>query len=113
MVRLAGLLVGTLSGMEWMFTGNHDDLPDQAEAWLRHDPVCNTVLLTVLDGMRHGLWNDGALLGWFGVGEAVDGAVVHTPPHPLVLGEIPLDSVSSLAEALTGRHLAGVRGVLD
>jgi GNAT superfamily N-acetyltransferase len=98
--------------MQWTFTANVDEFPDHAEAWLRRDPVRNTVPLTVLGRMRHGLWNDGAMLGWLTAGGEVRGAVLHTPPYALLLGDVPLDSVASLAEGLRDRHLSGVNGPL-
>ncbi|WP_248958873.1 hypothetical protein [Sphaerisporangium perillae] len=98
--------------MVWRFAATLDEFPDAAEAWLRRDPVRNTVPLTVLGRMRHGLWLDGPLLGWFTAGGEVRGAVLHTPPYPLLLGDIPLDSVAPLAEGLRDRDLSGVSGPL-
>ncbi|MFC4531948.1 GNAT family N-acetyltransferase [Sphaerisporangium dianthi] len=96
--------------MVWRFTASLDDFPDAAEAWLRRDPVRNTVPLTVLGRMRHGLWQDGPLLGWFTAGGEVRAAMLHTPPSPLLLGDIPLDTVRSLAHALRDHGTAGVNG---
>jgi hypothetical protein len=50
--------------MTWTFTGEVEGLPGAAEAWLRRDPVRNTVPMTVLGRIRHGLWNDDLLFGW-------------------------------------------------
>ncbi|MCW2878257.1 MAG: acetyltransferase-like protein [Sphaerisporangium sp.] len=96
--------------MVWTFTASLDEFPDQAEAWLRSDPVRNTVPLTVLGRMRHGLWNDGSMLGWLTADGEVRGVVLHTPPYALLLGDIPIDSVASLAEGLRERYLSGVSG---
>ncbi|MFC4589480.1 GNAT family N-acetyltransferase [Sphaerisporangium corydalis] len=96
--------------MLWTFTSVLDEFPGAADAWLRRDPVRNTVALTVLGRLRHGLWNEGLMLGWLTEGDEVRGAVLHTPPYSLVLADIPLRSVPSLAEGLRGREITGVSG---
>ncbi|MEO3813597.1 GNAT family N-acetyltransferase [Sphaerisporangium sp. B11E5] len=96
--------------MTWTFTGDVDEFPAPAEAWLRRDPVRNTVPLTVLRRVRLGLWNDDLLLGWYATGGEVAGAVLHTPPHPLLLGDIPVAVVPELAEAVRDREIAAVSG---
>ncbi|MFB9252366.1 GNAT family N-acetyltransferase [Sphaerisporangium melleum] len=96
--------------MVWRFTNVLDEFPEAADAWLRRDPVRNTVALTVLGRMRHGLWSDDRLLGWFTASGEVRGAVLHTPPYALLLGDIPDDTVAPLAEALRGREISGVNG---
>ncbi|RCG25084.1 GNAT family N-acetyltransferase [Sphaerisporangium album] len=96
--------------MLWTFTGHVDGLPDGVEHWLRTDPARNTVPLTVLGRMRAGLWADGATLGWLTADGEVCGAVVHTPPYPLLLADIPVDSVPALADAVRGREISAVSG---
>ncbi|GII87229.1 N-acetyltransferase [Sphaerisporangium siamense] len=96
--------------MSWTFTSRPEEFPEAAEAWLRADPTRNTVPLTVLNRLRHGLWAEDATLGWLTAGGEVRGAVVHTPPYPVLLGDIPLGSVAALAEALRGRPISGVSG---
>ncbi|MET8160738.1 GNAT family N-acetyltransferase [Sphaerisporangium sp. NPDC005289] len=98
--------------MVWRFTASLDEFPSAAEAWLRRDPVRNTVPLTVLGRMRHGLWQDDPLLGWFTSGGEVRAAMLHTPPSPLLLGDIPLDTVAPLARELREREATGVNGPL-
>jgi GNAT superfamily N-acetyltransferase len=95
-----------------MFTSDLTEFPAAAESWLRGDPVLNTVPLTVLARLRQGLWSDDAMLAWLTDGDAVRGVAVQTPPHPVVLAEIPPDSVRPLAEALGARALPGVSGSL-
>ncbi|MEV6981260.1 GNAT family N-acetyltransferase [Sphaerisporangium sp. NPDC051017] len=96
--------------MLWSFTGHVDGLPERVEQWLRGDPARNTVPLTVLGRMRAGLRTDGATLGWLTAGGEVRGAVLHTPPYPLLLADIPLDSVPALADAVRGREISAVSG---
>lgn len=98
--------------MAWTFTSELGEFPDAAEAWLRRDPVRNTVPLTVLARLRQGLWADGFLLGWLTGGGEVCGVVIHTPPHPLVLGDIPHESVAPLARELRDRDFPAVHGPL-
>ncbi|MFC6080020.1 GNAT family N-acetyltransferase [Sphaerisporangium aureirubrum] len=96
--------------MTWTFATDVDDFPVPADAWLRRDPVRNTVPLTVLRRIRHGLWNDDLLIGWYVAGGEVAGVVVHTPPYPLLLGDIPSAAIPALAEALRDRELDAVNG---
>ncbi|GIH92822.1 GNAT family N-acetyltransferase [Planobispora siamensis] len=99
--------------MRWLFTTDVTDFPAAAEGWLRRDPVRATVPLTVLARIRRGMWSDGVLLGWLvsgGSGREVRGVVLHTPPYPLLLSDLPGEAVAPLAEALRGRDLSGVDG---
>ncbi|GII81038.1 putative acetyltransferase [Sphaerisporangium rufum] len=96
--------------MAWTFTTELDELPPAADAWLRGDPTRNTVALTVLARGRSGLWGGGAMAGWYADGESVRGVVLHTPPYQLLVPDIPLDIVPSLAEALRDLPLPGVGG---
>jgi GNAT superfamily N-acetyltransferase len=98
--------------MEWTFTGDLAQFPDAARSWLRLNPVLNTVPLTVLGRLHSGLRAEGALLGWLTVDDVVHGAILHTPPFPLLLGGIPVDSAPALADALRSRDLRGVNGPL-
>ncbi|MDH2428177.1 GNAT family N-acetyltransferase [Sphaerisporangium sp. TRM90804] len=96
----------------WTFTGDFENLPRAAQAWLRRDPVRNTVPITVLRGMGEGLWNRDILLGWLTEGAEVTGVVLHTPPYPVLLSDLPVGAVPSLAEELRGREVPGVSGPL-
>ncbi|RJL30322.1 GNAT family N-acetyltransferase [Bailinhaonella thermotolerans] len=99
--------------MRWIFVSDPSGLPADAESWLRRDPIRNTVPLTVLHQIaHHNLWRDNLLLGSLVDDGRVRGVVVHTPPHHLVLGDIPPESVPALASALAGRDLPGVNGPL-
>ncbi|MFC7649088.1 hypothetical protein ACFQX6_58170 [Streptosporangium lutulentum] len=50
--------------MTWTFTSKVEVYAGAAEPWLLRDPVRNTVPLTVLRGMRGGIWGDDLLMGW-------------------------------------------------
>ncbi|WP_285777278.1 GNAT family N-acetyltransferase [Microtetraspora sp. NBRC 13810] len=96
--------------MGWSFTADLQGFPAEAEAWLLRDPVRSTVPLTVLNRIRQGDEQNGMLLGWYTGGGAVAGVVVHTPPFPLILGDLPGEAIGALAEALRGREVRGVSG---
>ncbi|MCT9933839.1 GNAT family N-acetyltransferase [Planotetraspora sp. A-T 1434] len=100
--------------MTWAFTADVEEYAAAAEAWLLRDPVRNTVLLTVLRGLRSGQFAEDPLMGWFDEDGSVTGAVSHTPPYPLGLGDVPHAVLPSLATGLIelDRSLPGVSGPL-
>jgi predicted GNAT family acetyltransferase len=100
--------------MTWIFTSDVEAYTGVAEPWLLRDPVRNTVPLTVLRAIRGGLWGDDALLGRLEREGQVVAAAIQTPPHPLLLPEIPADAVPDLATRLieAERAISGVSGPL-
>ncbi|MFD8980729.1 GNAT family N-acetyltransferase [Streptomyces sp. NPDC059564] len=69
-------------------------------------PVANTLLLTVTDSLErrgpHARGSADPVFGWWtGPDAAVAGALLRTPPFPLLLGTLPPEAVRAL-----GRHLA-------
>jgi hypothetical protein len=88
-------------------------LPDAVEKWLRRSPDMNTVPLTVLDRIKRGLPADGMLLGWLAEGDEIHGMTLHTPPHPLLLPDLPEDAARTLAPALRAQDhpVNGVSGL--
>jgi predicted GNAT family acetyltransferase len=100
--------------MTWTFTSKVEVYAGAAEPWLLQDPVRNTVPLTVLRGMRIGLWSDDLLLGWLKRDGEIVAAACQTPPHFLLLPVIPADTVRDLATQLieAERTIPGVSGPL-
>ncbi|GAA4209844.1 GNAT family N-acetyltransferase [Streptosporangium oxazolinicum] len=100
--------------MTWIFTSDAEAYTGVAEPWLLRDPVRNTVPLTVLRAIRGGLWGDDVLLGRLERDGRVVAAAIQTPPHALLLPEIPADTVPELATRLieTERAISGVNGPL-
>lgn len=99
--------------MRWTLTADVDDFVAAAESWLLRDPVRNTVVLTVLRGIRSGQFSEDPLLGWVADEEGtVAGAICHTPPYPLLLGTVQPGALPSLAAALIERErsIPGVTG---
>jgi GNAT superfamily N-acetyltransferase len=98
----------------WTFTSDIGAYAAVAEQWLLRDPVRNTVPLTVLSSLRAGLWADDVLMGWLEGESGVSGAMSHTPPYPLLLGDVPVEAVPALAAELieSGREVSGVSGPL-
>ncbi|MBO3750976.1 GNAT family N-acetyltransferase [Streptosporangiaceae bacterium NEAU-GS5] len=102
--------------MTWTLVSSQEKFPAAAEAWLLRDPVRNTVPLTVLRGIRTGLFIDDVMLGWHipdhvADGE-IDGVALHTQPFPLLLGAVDPGLLAPLAtELIALEHpLAGVTG---
>jgi GNAT superfamily N-acetyltransferase len=101
--------------MAWQLTDSMDEFERAAGEHLRGDPVRQTVPLSVLDGLRHaGLSRYGAdppMFGWHERADGtVDGALLQTPPFPLLLASSPAGSVPGLLAALAaaGRVPAAV-----
>ncbi|WP_030154439.1 GNAT family N-acetyltransferase [Streptomyces sp. NRRL S-244] len=100
--------------MTWTFT--HDLAAYRAAAGpaVAADPVANTTLLTVLDALeRRGPDAYGSaepFFGWWtGADGGVAGALLRTPPYPLLIGALPAQAVRDLGAALaTEPLLAGV-----
>ncbi len=71
-------------------------------------------LLPLTDTLRHRNLHfygpDDPIFGWFTQDGEVTGACLQTPPHPLLLIGMPLDTVPPLAKQLSGRPLPGVNG---
>jgi predicted GNAT family acetyltransferase len=100
--------------MTWTFTSKVEVYAGAAEPWLLQDPVRNTVPLTILRGMRIGLWGDDLLLGWLERDGETVAAACQTPPRFLLLPAIPVDTVRDLATQLieAERVIPGVSGPL-
>ncbi|GAB1824186.1 GNAT family N-acetyltransferase [Herbidospora sp. RD11066] len=86
--------------MTWVLSDDVTGFPGDAEDWLLRDPVRNTVPLTVLRGLRSGVFREGNLCGWHVEDDEITGVVLHTPPYPLLLGAVPVGFLGSLASEL-------------
>src|SRR5262245_6273228 len=64
--------------MTWTLVTSQEKFPAAAEEWLLRDPVRNTVPLTVLRGIRTGLFIDDVMLGFHTPDVSPEG----TPPDP-------------------------------
>jgi RimJ/RimL family protein N-acetyltransferase len=100
--------------MAWIFTSDVEVFAGAAEPWLLRDPVRNTVLLTVLRGIRAGVHSGDVLLAWLEEDGRTVAAAVQTPPRGLLLPDLPGGSVPSLATALieAERAVPGISGPL-
>ncbi|WP_030456769.1 GNAT family N-acetyltransferase [Herbidospora cretacea] len=86
--------------MTWVLSDDVTGFPGDAEDWLLRDPVRNTVPLTVLRGLRSGVFRDDNLCGWFVEDDQIAGVILHTPPYPLLLGAVPVHTLGALAREL-------------
>jgi RimJ/RimL family protein N-acetyltransferase len=100
--------------MTWTFTTDAAEFAEAAEPWLLRDPVRNTVPLTVLRGIRSGQFAEHPLMGWLAKDGTVVAAIIHTPPYPLLLADLPLGTLPALAAGLIerDREVPGVSGPL-
>jgi RimJ/RimL family protein N-acetyltransferase len=95
--------------MDWELTNSLDEFERVAAPHLLADPVRQTVALSVLASLRAaGLarFGDGPpLFGWHRRGDGtVDGAVLQTPPFPLLLASLPAGSVAGLLTVLSAER---------
>ncbi|MFD0356270.1 GNAT family N-acetyltransferase [Streptomyces sp. NPDC127110] len=98
--------------MTWTFSTDLAAYLAAARPAVAAQPVVNTTLLTVIDALeRRGpraFGDSDPLFGWWtGADGAVDGALLHTPPFPLLLGAVPPEAVRALAGALGSDPLRG------
>ncbi|MEU4829381.1 GNAT family N-acetyltransferase [Streptosporangium sp. NPDC023615] len=100
--------------MTWTFTSDVETFAEAAEPWLLRDPVRNTVVLTVLRAVRMGLWSEGVLLGRLERDGRTVAVALQTPPHFLLLADIPTETVPELVTCLIEdeRVIPGVSGSL-
>src|ERR1700722_6683358 len=110
-----------MAGMGWQTTGDVAAFRGEAGAFLRRERARNTVLLTLTEQLRvshsRGAAADAGaadpaglpLFGWWaGDGGEAGGALMHTPPYPLLLTAVTAGAAADLAAALAGRPLRGV-----
>ncbi len=95
--------------MAWQLTDSLAEFERAAAEHLRADPVRQTVPLSVLANLRlAGLERYGAeppLFGWHQREDGtVDGAVLRTPPFPMLLASLPAGSVPGLLAALAAQR---------
>jgi len=101
--------------MPWRLTRCLQDFLDVAGDYLRTEPARNTVMLTILESLRQrglAVYGDTPpIFGWHtDAARLTDGALLQTPPYPVLLAPLPEGSVPDLIELLTesGSPLAAV-----
>lgn len=100
--------------MTWTFSSDLAAYLAAARPAIAAEPVANTSLLTVIDALeRRGpdaYGPDAPFFGWWtGEDGAVAGALLCTPPYPLLIGTLPAGAVRELGAALGSEPvLAGV-----
>jgi GNAT superfamily N-acetyltransferase len=108
---------GSMARMGWRTTSDVAEFLAAAGEYLWRERARNTVILTVSEQLRvnqalyAGHPSGEPLLGWqTDQAGVVDGAFLHTPPHPLLLAAVASDVAADLARTLAGRPVAGVNG---
>ncbi|MFF4497718.1 GNAT family N-acetyltransferase [Streptomyces sp. NPDC001546] len=96
--------------MTWTFSTDLAACLATARPHLAAHPVRNTILLSALDALErrgpHAYGDTEPVFGWWsGADGTVDGAVLHTPPFPLLTGVLPTEAVHALGRALTADPL--------
>ena len=90
--------------MPWHLTGDISVFVAAADDYLRGDPVRNTVPLSVLAGLLASgpaaYGDDPPQFGWHESGGRSDGAVLRTPPHPLLVAGFPAGAAAGLLSQL-------------
>ncbi|MBT2527874.1 GNAT family N-acetyltransferase [Streptomyces sp. ISL-99] len=91
----------------WTFTEDLDEYLAAAGAAVAARPVENTLLLTVADTLRRrgrDAYGEGTpRYGWWrGADGGVEGALLWTPPHAVLVGTVPAEAVGPLAQACVG-----------
>ena len=90
--------------MPWHLTGDISVFVAAADGYLRGDPVRNTVPLSVLAGLLASgpaaYGDDPPQFGWHESGGRTDGAVLRTPPHPLLVAGFPAGAAAGLLSQL-------------
>ncbi|MFB0627356.1 GNAT family N-acetyltransferase [Streptomyces sp. AB3(2024)] len=103
--------------MTWTFSNDLAAYLSAARPALAARPVVDTVLLTVTESLeRRGPRAHGdadPVFGWWtGADGTVAGALLCTPPFPLLIGSLPPEAVEALGPRLTAEPLlAEVRGI--
>ena len=87
--------------MAWRCTTDVEEYDQAVGDLLRADPVVQTLPLTVLAAIRAGRYPR-RLLGWWHEGPTW-GAVLHTPPHELIVAALPEPALGPLVDGLLER----------
>lgn len=101
--------------MTWTLTDDVDAYAAAATPLLSSQPERYTVLMTVLAGLIEqgpNLYGEAPVLGWWSQDGSVRGAVLQTPPYPVLITSLPADAVGPLAAALAPDHAAGITQVI-
>ncbi|MET9360754.1 GNAT family N-acetyltransferase [Streptomyces sp. NPDC006632] len=96
--------------MTWHLTDDIEMFRKAAGGLLAADPARSSVLLTVSETARAGVWPE-IRSGWWVCGGTVAGAFLQTPPFPPLLGPMPPEAARELAGELRGISPTGVNGV--
>ncbi|MGX1880409.1 GNAT family N-acetyltransferase [Streptomyces sp. NPDC055287] len=104
--------------MTWTFTEDLDEYLAVAGPAVAARPAENTLLLTVAETLRRrgsDAYGEGTpRYGWWrGADGRVDGALLWTPPHAVLVGTVPAEAVAPLAQAcaeLGGPAVGAERG---
>jgi RimJ/RimL family protein N-acetyltransferase len=101
--------------MGWNVTDDLESYAAEAGAFLRADPVANTVPLSVIETLRAQGTDAFAaepLFGWWRSGAEVGAAFLLTGAYPVLLSAMPRHAATALADALADRPTVptGVNG---
>src|SRR6476646_6124700 len=90
--------------MTWFTTGDLDEFTAAAGTFLRTHPVEHTVMLTICESLResgpHRYGDADPWYGWWQDGSTVTSAFLQTPPHALLLTDVPAEALVSLVDLI-------------
>jgi predicted GNAT family acetyltransferase len=100
----------------WELTEDVEAFAATAGDFLRSRPVEHTVFLTLVDTLRrrgpHAYGPGNPIFGaWRTADGVTDGALIQTPPHPMMFSRLPAGAVAAALDAVADRPLPGVNMV--
>jgi GNAT superfamily N-acetyltransferase len=99
--------------MSWELTEDVEAFASTAGDFLRSRPVEHTVFLTLVDTLRrrglHAYGPGDPIFGWWRRPDGmVEGALLQTPPHPVMFSRLAADAVPAAIPVLRDRPLPGI-----
>ncbi len=101
--------------MTWHLTDDLAAFDAAARAFIEAEPLKNTLLISIPTVLRdrgpHAFGPADPRFGWYDTADGtIAGALVQTPPHPLLTSALPAEAAASLVNALkaSGKPLVGI-----
>jgi RimJ/RimL family protein N-acetyltransferase len=103
--------------MTWRTTGDLHEFRAATGELLSVDSATNTLMLSTVDNLvsrgPHAYGDDDPRFGWWAPDGTVTGAYLQTPPHPVILSDLPAEAVAPLVATLDPDRVNATRDVAD